>query len=139
MLTTDLERRIQAFENKCYRRMNGIYIIERERERIKQTNMQVDILTGRHKLLLSTVKRRKLSWFGRVCRHMMLFFVPKIILQGASRWYSSQPKTVKSWKDNIKEWTGPSMSSLLRIADDRGRWAVLSADAYVGVQVVQIE
>ena len=39
----------------------------------------------------------------------------------------------KSWKDNIKEWTGQSMSSLLRIADDRGRWAVIAADVSVGV------
>ena len=40
---------------------------------------KVNILAGRHKLLLSTVKRRKLSWFGHVGRHDML---PKIILQG---------------------------------------------------------
>ena len=35
----------------------------------------------------------------------------------------SQRKTLRSWKDNIKEWTSQSMSSLLHIADDRGRWA----------------
>ena len=32
-----------------------------------------------------------------------------------------------------QEWTGQSMSSLLHIADDRDRWAVIAADAYVGV------
>ena len=31
-------------------------------------------------------------------------------------------------KGNIKEWAGHSMSSLLRIADDTGRWAVIAAD-----------
>ena len=31
-------------------------------------------------------------------------------------------------ENNVKEWTGQSMSSLLRIADDRGRWAVSAAD-----------
>ena len=40
---------------------------------------KVNILARHQKLLLSTIKRRKLSWFGHVCRHDML---PKIILQG---------------------------------------------------------
>ena len=30
---------------------------------------QFDILVRRQELLLSTVTRRKLSWFGHVCRH----------------------------------------------------------------------
>ena len=34
----------------------------------------------------------------------------------------------KSWEDNIK-----AMSSLLRIVNDRARWAVFAADASVGV------
>ena len=33
----------------------------------------------------------------------------------------------------IKEWTGQSMSSLLHIAHDRGRWAVIAANASVRV------
>ena len=40
---------------------------------------KVNILAGRQELLLSTVKRRKLSWFGHARRHDTL---PKIILQG---------------------------------------------------------
>ena len=41
-----------------------------------------------------------------------------------------RPRRPKSWNDdNIKEWTGQSMSSLLRIVDDSGRWAVIAADA----------
>ena len=39
----------------------------------------------------------------------------------------------KSWKDNIKELTVQSMSSLVCIADGRCRWAVIAADASVGV------
>ena len=34
---------------------------------------------------------------------------------------------------NIKEWTGQSMSSFLRSADDRGQLAVIAVDASVGV------
>ena len=43
-----------------------------------KTNEQVNILAGRQELLTSTTKRRKLSWFGQVCRRGTL---PKIILQ----------------------------------------------------------
>jgi hypothetical protein len=76
-LTADLERRIQAFENKCFRRMLGISY--REHKTNEYVWQQVSILAGPQELLLSTVKRRKLSWFGHVCRHDTL---PKIILDG---------------------------------------------------------
>ena len=39
----------------------------------------------------------------------------------------------KSLKDNIKEWRGQSLSSLLRIAYDRSRWPVITAGMSVGV------
>ena len=76
------------------------------------------------------VKRRRLSSFGHVCRRDTL---PEIILQRTV--YGSRRRGVrgKSWKDNIKEWTGQSMSSSLRIADDRSRWAVITAEASIGV------
>ena len=41
-------------------------------------------------------------------------------------------KPGKSWKDNIKEWTGQLMSSLLRVAEDRRRWAAITVEAPVG-------
>ena len=39
----------------------------------------------------------------------------------------------KSWKDSIKEWTCLSTPSLLCVADDRRRWAAITAEASVGV------
>ena len=67
----------------------------------KRTCMtQVNIFAGRQELLQSTFESRWLSWFGHVCLHDML---PKIN-------YKEQ------WKDNIKEWTCQSISSLLLIA-----------------------
>ena len=91
---------------------------------------QVNILAGCQGLLLSAVKRRKLPWFGHVCCHDKL---SKIILQGILDGSLRRGRPRKSRKDSIKEWTGQSMSSLLGIADDRGRWAVTAADASVGV------
>ena len=81
------------------------------------TWQQANILAGRQELLLVTVMRRKLSWFGHVCRHDTL---PEIMLQGTVDGWRRRGRPRKSWKDNIKQWTGQSMSSLLCIADDRG-------------------
>ena len=93
-----LNRRIQAgFENKCYRRMLDISYIEHK------TN---EYIWQRQELLLSTVKRRKLTWFGHVCRHDTL---PNIIQQVTVAGRRRRGRLRKSWKDNIKEWTGQSM------------------------------
>ena len=35
-------------------------------------------------------------------------------------------------RDNIKQWTGQSLSSLLCIADDSSRWATITVEASVG-------
>ena len=67
-----------------------------------------------------TVKRRMLSWFGHVIRHEVLL---KTILQGTVEHCRCIGRRRESQKDNINELTGQSLSSLVFIADDRGRWA----------------
>ena len=79
-------------------------------------------------LLLSTVKRRKL--FDHVCPHDTL---PKIMLHETVNGSRRRTRLRKSWMDNIKKSTGQSLSSLLRIAGDRSRWATIAAKASVGV------
>ena len=76
MLAADLERRIQAVENKCCKCMLGISYRSKTNECVWK---QVNILAGHHELLLSSVKRRKLPWFGHICHHNEL---SKIILYG---------------------------------------------------------
>ena len=57
-MMAELERQIQAFENKCYRIMLGTsYTQHKTNEYVWQ---QVDALAERQELLLSTVQRRKL-------------------------------------------------------------------------------
>ena len=121
-LTADLERRIQAFENECYRRMLGISY--REHKASEYVWHQVSILAGLQELLLSTV--------CRVCRHDTL---SKILLyiQGCVDGRRRRGGPRESWNDNIREWMGQSMSSLLRLAGDRRRWAAITTEASVGV------
>ena len=51
---------------------------------------------------LTTVKRRKLQWYGQVSRSSGL---AKTILQGSLKGGRRQGRQRK-WEDNIKEWTG---------------------------------
>ena len=91
---------------------------------------EVSILAGPQELLLSTVKRLKLSWFGHVCRHDKL---RKITLEGSMDERCHRVRPRKLWKDNSKEWTGQSMLSLLRVAEDMRRRAAATAATAVGV------
>ena len=46
----------------------------------------------------------------------------------------AEENRVNHGKTNIKEWAGQSVSSLVRIVDDRGRWAAITiAKLYVGM------
>ena len=101
----------------------------RERKTNEYVWQQVSVLPGPQELLLSTVERRKLSWFGHVCRHDTL---PKVILQGSVDGRRRRSRPRKSWKDSIVEWTGQPMSSLLRVPEDRRRWAAITAESSVG-------
>ena len=46
---------------------------------------------------------------------------------------AAEEDRVNRGRDNIKEWTGQSLSSLLHIADNRSRWAAITTEASVGV------
>ena len=106
-LTTHLARGIQAFENKCYRRM--LAISYKEQKTNDYVCQEVSRTSGAY-----AVNRRKLSWFSHVCRHDTL---PKI-LQGSVNGRRRRGRPHKSWKDNIKEWTTQSMLSLHKTGVD---------------------
>ena len=46
---------------------------------------------------------------------------------------SSRELTAYVTGDNIRKWTGRSVSSLLRIADDISRWSAINTEAIVGI------
>ena len=123
-MTANLEGRIRASENKCCRIMLRVSCIKHKNKRMCRP-----MATGRYPrrtlgALMSTARLRKLSWFGHVCRHDTL---PKIILQGTVDGCRRGGRPRKSWDYNINEFAGQSMSSLLRIQDDGGRWVVIAS------------
>ena len=119
-ITADIERRIQALEMRCFRKLLGIsYTDHITNEEVKA---RIGNAIGPYEDLLTTVKRRKLKWFGHVTRSSGL---AKTILQGTVQGGRRSGRQRKWWEDNIKEWTGLPWNIMLRKAENREEWRKL--------------
>ena len=79
-LTAELEKRMQAFEMRCYRRLlNSSYKDHVTNEEVRR---KIQAAIGEYGELLTLVKKRKLRWFGHVSRSSGL---AKIILQSKNK------------------------------------------------------
>ena len=123
-LTVEMEKRLQAFEMKCYRKLLQISWVEHKtNEHVRE---QVTSIAGPQEPLLATVKRRKLQWFGHVTRHNTL---SKTILQGTVEGGRRRGRPRKSWSDDVKQWTDLDMANLVTEAQNRARGRRTSASA----------
>ena len=77
---------------------------------------------GPHEDLLTSVKRRKLQWYGHVSRPSGL---AKTILQGTVKGGRRQGRQRKRWEDNIREWRGLEFGRSQRTVENRGKWRKL--------------
>ena len=76
-LTAELQRRIQAMEMRCYRKI--LHISYKDHVTNEEVRAKIQQAIGPHEDFLTIVKRRKLQWYGHVSRPSGL---PKTILQG---------------------------------------------------------
>ena len=76
-LTAELQRRIQAMEMMCYRKI--LHISYKDRITNEEVRAKIQQAIGSHEDLLTIVKRRKLQWYGHVSLSSGL---AKTILQG---------------------------------------------------------
>ena len=107
-LTVELQRRIQAIEMRCYRKLLRVsYKDHVTNEEVRAKSQQA---IGSHEDLLTIVKRRKLQWYGHVSRSSGL---AKTILQGTVKG-RRQGRQKKGWEDNVREWTGPEFAKSKR-------------------------
>ena len=83
-LTADTERRIQAMEMRCLRKLLGItYIDHISNEEVRNKIRQA---IGPHEDLLTTEKRRKLKWDGHVTKYTWLAkTIPQGTVQGGRK------------------------------------------------------
>ena len=120
-LTAEIERRIQALEMRCYRRLLNIsykdHVTNEEvRNRIQNaTGVQIGVYDD----LLTMVKKRKLRWYGHISRSSGM---AKTILQGTVKGVNRRGRQKKRWEGNIKECTGMGFGDCLRAAEDREGW-----------------
>ena len=92
-------------EMRCFRKILRISY------KVHVTNKAIRIKTkqaiGPYDDLLTTVKKRKLKWYGHVSRSSGL---AKTILQGTVRGRRRRGRQKKRWEDNIIEWTGMELA-----------------------------
>ena len=108
-------------EMRCYHKILHLSYNEEVRAKIQQA-------TGPHEDLLTTVKRRKLEWYGHVSRSLGL---AKTILQGTMKGGRRQNRQRKRWKDNIRDWTGLESGKSQRAEENREKWRKLVAKSSV--------
>ena len=108
IIKSDIERRIQALEMRCVRKLLSISY----RDHI--TNEELKARTGNaigpYEDLLTAVKRRKLKWCGHVTRSSGL---AQTVLQRTVQGGRRRGRQRKRWEDIIKEWTGLEWNIIL--------------------------
>ena len=124
-LTAEIERRIQALQMRCYRRLlNFSYKDHVTNEEVRN---RIQKAIGMHDDL-TMVKKRKLSWYGHISRSSGM---TKAILQGTVKGARKRGRHKQRWEDNIKEWTGMGFGDFLRAAEDREGWKGIVATSSV--------
>ena len=118
-LTAELQRRIQAMEMRCYRKI--LHISYKNHVTNEEVRAKIQQAIGVHEDLLTIVKHdhTKLQWYGNVSRSSGL---AKTILQGSVRGGRRQGRQRKRREDNIREWTGLEFGKTQRAVENRGKW-----------------
>jgi hypothetical protein len=118
-----MEDKINAFEMWVYRRIGHISWKE------KKTNKAVLEMLGMKQDLLKEVKTRQLKYFGHLKRHDSLL---KNILEGRVEGKRARGGQRYMWENNIKRWTGNSMTECTNGTRDRQRWRSIVANLRCG-------
>ena len=97
---------------RCFRDLLSISY----RDHITNDAVRIRQAHGPYDDMLTTVKKRKLKWFGNVSRSGG--FV-KTILQGTVRGRRRRGRQKKRWENNISEWAGLRFCKALREAENK--------------------
>ena len=125
-LTTELQRRIQTMEMRCYRKI--LHISYKDHVTKEEVHAEIQQAIGPHEDLLTLVKRRKLQWYGHVSLSSGL---AKSILQGTVKGGRRQGRQRKRWEDNIREWTGLEFGKSQRAVESWEKRRKLVAKSFV--------
>ena len=129
-LTAVLQRRIQAMEMRCRRKI--LCISYKDHVTNKEVRAKIQQAIGPREDLLTIVKRRKLQWYGHVSRSSGL---ARTILQGTVKGRRRQGRQRKRWEDNIRDWTGLEVTKSQTAMENREKWRKLVAKLSVVLQL----
>ena len=119
-LSADTQRKLDAFEMWCYRKMLRISYIDRV------SNVEVLRRMSTHRQLLDIHRRRKLAYFGHVVRgegKLVEIVMGKI----AGRRVKGRQRL--GWLDDVKRWVGGlTLREVVDAARDRTRWRIMAAN-----------
>ena len=104
----------------CYRKILGISY--KDHVTNEEAHAKIQQAIGSDEDLLTSVKRRKLKWYGHVSRSSSL---AKTILQCTVKGGRRQSRQRKRWEDNIRKWTGLEFAKSQRAVENRGKWRKL--------------
>ena len=121
-LTADTEKRIQAMEMRCLRKL--LAITYRDHISNEEVRNRTQRAIGPHEDFVTTVKQRKLRWYGHITRSSGL---AKTIMQGTVQGGRRRGRQKERWEDNIPEWTGLTLGAAMRKAERREEWRELVA------------
>ena len=103
-LPAELQRMIQVMEMRCYRKI--LLISYKDHVTIEEVRAKIQQAIGPHENLLTTVKRRKLQWYGHVSLSSGL---AKTILQGTVKGGRRQGRGGKTTSGNGQAWSSASL------------------------------
>ena len=120
-LTAELQRRVQAMKMRCYRKI--LCISYKDHVTNKEVHNRIKQAIGPYEDL-TTVKRRKLKWYGHVSRTSSMI---KSILEGTVRGARRRGRQGERWEDKGGQHQRVDMPGLLRqrAANDRKKWRQL--------------
>ena len=124
-LTAELQRRIQAMEVRCYRKI--LHISYKDHVTNEEVRAKIQQAIGPHEDLVTIV----VQWYGHVLRSSGL---AKTILQGTVKGGRRQGRQKKRREDNIREWTGLEFGKSQRAVENREKWRKLVAKLSVVAQ-----
>ena len=119
-LTAELQRKMQAMEMRCYRKI--LCISYKDHVTNEKVRAKIQQAVGLHEDLLTIVKKRKLQWYGPVSRSSGL---AKTILQGTVKGGRRQDRQRKRYEHNIREWTGLEFAKFQRAVENWEKWRKL--------------
>lgn len=112
--------RLEAFEMWLMRRMLKISWTEHV------SNEEVLRRMGGERELLTSVKKQKTSYLGHIYRGHKYAFL-RLLMEGKIEGKRGPGRRKCSWLKNIRDWTGMDTNTLLRTAQSREDFAVITA------------